>query len=43
MERHLKCFNKADHEPHSWTFLYDHPATEYICPGRKSDDDDSDR
>ena len=31
----LKCFNKAPHESHYWTFLYDQPTTDYHCPGVK--------
>lgn len=33
MKKHLKCFNKDPHPSHEWTFFYDRPVTEYICPG----------
>lgn len=38
MERFLKCFNKSEHETHTWTFQYDNPATVYTCPGRKKEE-----
>lgn len=33
----LKCFSKDPHHSHVWTFLYDRPVTEYVCPGVKTE------
>ena len=35
----LKCFRQTPHPPHEWTFYYNDPPTDLICPGLKDEDD----